>query len=78
MQSHHLSGLQWAFDGLSLGTSSETFRMAQHSAEAFEKLNLPFRVRPGFLKLDMHDENSASATSLTVSALQVRSVLPVG
>ena len=70
MQTHHLSGLQWAFDGLSLGTSSETFRMPHDLAEAFDKLNLPFRIRPGFLKLDMHHENSVSATSLTVSALQ--------
>jgi len=70
MQPHHLSGLQWAFDGLSLGTSSETFRMPHDLAEALDKLNLPFRIRPGFLKLNMRDDDPASGLSLTVSALQ--------
>ena len=66
MEDHHLSGLRWAFDNLSLclniGNDNDNADdlLPAHINDSYRKLNLPFRIRPGLLN---------SIEGLTVSAL---------
>lgn len=64
MEDHHLSGLRWAFDNLSLslnnGNATDDDLLPTHINDSYRKLNLPFRIRPGLLN---------SISGLTVSAL---------
>ena len=53
MEDHHLSGLRWAFDNLSLcyGNDNDNANdlLPAHIDDAYQKLNLPFIIRPGLL-----------------------------
>ena len=56
MENHHLSGLKWAFDSISLclnkgnnDNADNNNLLPKHIHDAYQKLNLPFRIRPGML-----------------------------
>lgn len=56
MGGHHVSGLTWAYDCLSLAndhdsdnSGDDSFKPPESILSSYKGLNLPFRVRPGFL-----------------------------
>ena len=59
MEDHHLSGLRWAYDNLSLCINGADL-LPSHINDAYRTLDLPFRIRPGLMN---------NIDGLTVSAL---------
>jgi len=62
LNEHHLSGLKWAYDCLSLADDgeekaerSDSFNIPTHILSAYQGLELPFRVFPGFFSLESGD-----------------------
>jgi alkylated DNA repair dioxygenase AlkB len=76
MQAHQLSGLQWAFDSLNVAfdnisggsPSDKAFALPQHLQDAYDSLELPFRVRPSFMKNVV--DSTDGALTMTVQNIE--------
>lgn len=73
MDEHHLSGLNWAYGCLSVAgvgsiesRSDGQFKVPRHILSSYDRLKLPFRIRPGFFSAEI------GQTELTVANIKTQ------